>query len=291
MKSKAFLFIIAAGILWGTSGIFVHYLSPYGFDALQMTAVRGGASFLILALITFLFKRELFRVSGKQLLLVAGVGATLFGTASCYFFAMQITSVSTAVVLMYTAPLYVMLFSVLVWHERLSPLKGLSVVTMLLGCCLVSGLVGGFRFDALGIGIGVLSGISYAAYNIFTKMAVRAGCKTGSVTLYSFLVMALLALLFSRPWEIVTYTAKAPATVVPLLLGLAVVTLIFPYYLYTASLADLPADTASALAIVEPMAATVFSVILFDERLDAFGVAGIVLVLFSVLLLSRAERE
>ena len=48
MKTKAFIFIIVAGILWGTSGIFVNYLAPYGFTSMQMTSMPTAAVMMYL---------------------------------------------------------------------------------------------------------------------------------------------------------------------------------------------------------------------------------------------------
>ena len=182
---KSFFYIILAGVLWGTSGIFVHYLAPYGFTSLQMTAVRGSVSFLCLALYAFFFDKKLFRITRPQLILCICMGISLLGTAGGYFASMQTTSVSTAVVLMYSAPIYVTIFSVLFLGEKMSPFKLTALGVMILGCALVSGIVGGLKFDPLGIFLGVLSGISYAAYNIFTKIVTGKGCKPMAAMLYS----------------------------------------------------------------------------------------------------------
>lgn len=291
MKKRAFFFIILAGVLWGTSGIFVHYLAPYGVTSLQMTMVRGLVSFLCLAIFALVRDRGLFRVRALDLLYFIGMGVFLFGTASCYFISMQMTSVSTAVVLMYTAPLYVMLFSVLFLGEKLSHLKLVALVLMLLGCCLVSGVIGGLRFDAAGIAIGAASGLCFAAYNILTKLAMQRGARASSATLYSFLSVAAVGLAFSAPWELTVSAARAPAVTLPLLIGLGVVTCTLPYIFYTLAMKELPAGTASALGIVEPMSATLFSVLLFSEPMNWSSGAGVALILLSVFLLSRVEGK
>lgn len=291
MKKKAFLFIVLAGLLWGTSGIFVHYLAPYGFSSLQMTFVRAAVSFLCLGTYALIRDRSIFRVTWKQLLLCIGVGAGIFFTASCYFTSMQMTSVSTAVVLMYTAPVYVTVISVLFMGERMSKLKLIAVICIMIGCVLVSGFVTGMKFDLMGIVIGVFSGIAYAAYNILTKLALQQGCKPVTTTVYSFAAMAVIAALVCQPGQIINYAGAAPAVTVPLLIGMGICTCVMPYVLYTLSMKDLSAGTASALGIIEPMAATVYSVVLFQEKLDIFSCVGIVLILLSVFLLGKAEDK
>lgn len=289
MKTKAFIYVIIAGIAWGTSGIFVNLLAPYGYTSLQMTALRGSVSFLCLSAYLLIRDRKLFRTKPRDFLLFVGIGASLFGTASCYFTSMQMTSISTAVVLMYTAPILVMIFSVAFLGEKLTKIKVISVVSMLAGCCLVSGIIGGLKFHVGGILLGLLSGICYSAYNILTKVAMQKGCHAMTTTVYNSLFMAMIALCVCNPVGIVTNAAQKPLLLVPLMVALGVVTFVLPYFLYTLALKDLPAGTASALSIVEPMAATVFSVVLFREKMSVASVVGVVLILAAVFLLSREE--
>lgn len=289
MKTKAFLLIIAAGVLWGTSGLFVNFLSPYGITSLQMTALRGMVSFLCMLVYVLLRDRKLLRVKWTELLLFAGIGAGIFGTATFYYASMQMTSVATAVVLMYTAPVYVMLFSVLFLKERLTPLKLISLVCMLIGCCLVSGVVGGLKFDLIGIALGILSGISYAAYNLLTKVAMQRGSSPVSATLYGFLAMTLVALCLCDVPSMAGVLSTKPAMMLPLMVLFGVMTCFLPYILYTLSMKTLPAGTAASLAIVEPLAATLFGVFLLNQALDAFSVVGIMLILLAVFLLGKDE--
>ena len=113
MKTRAFLFIIISGLMWGTSGLFVHVLAPYGFTSLQLTALRGTVAFVAMLGFVLVRNREALRVKPRDLLLFVAIGICLFGAAAAYFFAMQLTSVATAVVLMYTSPIYVTIFSML----------------------------------------------------------------------------------------------------------------------------------------------------------------------------------
>ena len=291
MKTKAFIYIIIAGLLWGTSGIFVHYIAPYGVTSLQMTAVRGTVSFICIASYLLICNRKQFRTTLKDLILFAVVGVMLFLSAFLYYSAIQMTSISTAVILMYAAPIYVMIFSVIFLGESFSRLKLTSLVLMIVGCCLVSGIIGGLKFNFIGILLGFLSGITYATYNVVTKISMDKGNSPLSNTVYGFAFMAIIALSISKPADIITVASSKPTVLVPLMIGLGIVTFVSPYFLYTLAMKDLPAGTASALGIVEPMAATVYSVILFKEELTVFSAIGIVLILGAVLLLAKAEGK
>ena len=289
MKQRSFIFIILAGILWGTSGIFVEFLAPYGFTSLQMTFFRSVVSFISMLIFALVHDRKLLKVKLKDIVMFAFSGLAFFGTASCYYFSMQATSVSTAVVLMYTAPVLVMIFSVAFLGEKLTPLKTISVLCMIVGCGLVFGIIGGLNFDIFGIAIGFLSGISYSAYNIFTKIEMRRGGNPLSATMYCFLFSTVISFFTCKPQTIAGNIAASPAVTLPLIIALGIFTCILPYLLYTIALKNLPAGTASALSIVEPMAATIFSVVLFNEAMSVASIIGIILILGAVYLLSKNE--
>ncbi len=291
MKKRALLYIIIASVLWGTSGIFVHYLAPYGFSSVQMTALRGIVSAIAFVAYALLRDRSLFRTTPKEFITFAFSGIFIFGTATCYYASMQASSVSTAVVLMYTAPIFVMAFSVAFFGERMNLLKGLSVVCMLIGCALVSGVLGGITFNPVGILFGLASGILYSAYNIFAKIEMMHHSNPVSASLYCFIVMGIVAFACSNPSELFSLIAASPGEIIPLGIGIGICTSVLPYFLYTLSLRDLPAGTATTLGIIEPMAATVFSVVFLGEGVSALSLCGILLILGAVMILNKAETK
>lgn len=291
MFKRAYFYIIAAGILWGTSGLFVAALSPYGFSSLQMTAMRGVVSAICMAGYCFFSDKTLFKTSPIEMFLFLLSGLSMFGTASCYYISMQASSVSTAVVLMYTAPIIVMIYSVLFLGEKLTKLKLCAVILMLLGCALVSGIIGGFRFDGWGIAAGFMSGISYSSYNILTKIQMRRGSRPQAATLYCFIFMAILAVAFCNPAELVSLTSKDPAPIIPLMIGIGVLTTVLPYLLYTFAMRELPAGTTASLGIIEPMSATIFSITLLGEKPSIFSIIGIILIISAVFILGKSEKN
>lgn len=291
MKTRAFILIVLAGILWGTAPLFVEYLAPYGFTSLQMTMSRSVIAVAIM-IIYMLFKDiRLFAVKPLDLLLFAASGLSFVGAATLYYQSLQMTSSATAVVLMYTAPVIVMFFSVLFLGERMTKLKCVSVIAMVIGCCLVSGIVGGLKFNLLGIIFGALSGISYSVYNIVAKISMKRGASPISATFYAFLSAMIASAFISNPVGIAENISGNAPRVLPILLLFGIATCILPYFLYTVGMRDIPAGTASSLAIIEPMAATVLSAVFLNQKPDVFTVIGIILILGAVALLGRAERS
>ena len=291
MKKRAFFYIIAAGILWGTSGIFVKHLTPHGYTSLDLTAIRGVISFIFFLTYALIKDRSAFKVSAKQLIYFVGIGLSMFGTAGFYFLSLEATSISTAVVLMYTAPVYVTIFSALFLGEKFSKPKIAAIIMMFGGCCLVSGLVGGLKFDALGILFGVIAGISFASYNVLTKICMQKSFSPVSTNLYGAAFMSIIALIFSSPSQTVSNTLGAPLLLVPLLLALGIVTFVLPYLFFALGMKELHAGTASALSTVEPLSACIFGIVLFNEEITLFSALGMALILFAVVILGLVEKK
>ncbi len=289
MKTKAFIYIILAGILWGTSGIFVHFLAPIGLSSIQMTAIRGIISSIVMVTYTLISDKQLFKISLKQFAMLACTGMGMFLTAFCYYASMQASSVSTAVILMYTSSIFVLIYSVLFLGEKLTLLKGISLVFMIIGAGLVSGIVGGLKFSFIGIALGLLSGITYSVYSIISKILINNKCSPQTLSMYCFIFMALIATSISKPNEIVSIAAKNPLYIL-LMVGCGICTCVLPYFLFTLSLKNLPAGTASSLSIVEPLAATLFSITILGEKLSIYSSIGIVLIISAVFMLSKSKE-
>jgi len=289
MKKKAFISIIFACLLWGSSGIFVQVLAPYGLNSLHMTAIRGTVSAVFVAIYLLIRDKKLFRIGWRELLLVIGAGIGMFFAAFCYYSSMQLTSVSTSVMLMYTSPLFVMAYCVLVMKEKLTWQRGIAVALMLGGCALVSGLLDGMKYDTMGIFMGLMAGVSYSAYSILMKYAMRRNVQPLTSTVYSYLFMAISALIVCKPWEIFQIAGRNEPHVSLLMLGMGLLTFAFPYFLYSSGLRNLPVGTAASLSVLEPIAATVYSVCFFGEPLTVVRVIGFVLVLGAVVLLGQEK--
>jgi len=288
MKKTAFIYVILAGMLWGTSGVFFNLLEPYGFSSLQMTTMRAVISAACMVVYLAIKDRKLLKPKGSELILFLCSGVSIFITASCYFLSIDASSVTTAVILMYTAPVFVMTFSCMFLGERFTLAKGVSVLFVIVGCALVSGVVGGMVISLKGVIFGLISGIAYAAYSIFTKISSMRGANSLTGSLYSFSIMSIIAVFASDTVGIVRTAAASPFTII-LIVGIGVCTCFLPYVFYNLALKALPAGTVSAMVIIEPVAASVFSVFM-GERLGVPAMVGIVLVLGAVVVLSKSDE-
>lgn len=291
MRKMAYIYIVLAGLLWGTSGIFVNVLSPYGFDSFQLTEVRAVISVIFIGAFVFIKDKRLFKISLSELFIALLSGVGIFFTAGFYFYAMRATSVSTAVVLMYTAPVFVMAYSVAFLGEKLNKRKTLSVVIMLLGCVFVSGVIGGGKFNLEGITAGLLSSVAYSVYNIACKIQMKKKTNPLTANFYSFLFMLLTALITTNPVKIISVMSVNSSYIGILFVMMGIATCVLPYFFYSLSLRNLPVGTAASLGVVEPMSATLYGILFLNQIPDIYSFVGIVLILIAVVLLSMQKEQ
>ena len=285
--------ILLAGCFWGSMGIFVRRLTDYGFSSIQIVAIRVTLAALIFCILLLIRDPAGFRISVKDipLFLGLGFGSILFFTV-CYFTAITMMPLSTAAILLYTSPIWIMLMSVLFFREKLTGRKLLALVLAFAGCVLVSGISGeGMTLTGLLVGLG--SGIGYGLYSILGTVALRR-YSPYTVTTYTFAFAALGAWLICRPAEMLAKFAAAPDLpgLVFFCFLTALVTAVIPFLAYTLGLRTVEASRAGILATVEPLVATLIGVAVFSEPLTLLSGLGILLILAAVVLLNgKTESE
>ena len=284
--------IILAGCFWGSMGIFVRKLGEYGFSSIQIVSIRVTLAALAFSIVLLIKDSGGFRISPKDLplFLGLGIGSILFFTV-CYFSAIRIMPLSTAAILLYTSPIWIMIMSVLFFHEKLTSRKTVALILAFTGCILVSGVTGE-GITAAGLLIGLGSGIGYGLYSILGTVALRR-YSPYTVTAYTFLIAAVGSLLISHPAEMISKFTAAPDKGVLILFCCltALVTAVIPFLAYTLGLRTVEASRAGILATIEPMVATLIGIIVFSEPLTVFSGLGIVLILAAVILLNWGKEK
>lgn len=288
LKKIAVCFVLLAGTLWGCIGIFVRRYNELGLSSMQTVTVRMVIAAVLFAVFVAVYKPGLFRIRWKDLWIFLGSGVISVGLFTyCYFSSIELSSLSVAAVLLYTAPAFVMLFSLILFREKMTVMKAVSLVLAVLGCAMTTGVIGGSLSVTLaGFLFGLGSGICYALYSIFSRFALDRGYEPFTITLYTFLFSAVFCLCVTdiRP---VVGTVFADAGSIGFALLFALVSCILPYVFYTLGLKHIKSSTASIIATVEPVVATIVGAVFFGEALAVpFGYLGVGLVFLSVVLIN-----
>lgn len=294
MNKIAVALILVAGVLWGIIGLFLRALqSMCSFATIQVVSLR-----LITAAIMFisigLIKGKgclKVRLSDLPILFLFGFFG-LFVTASTYFLSITYSSLAVAAILMYTAPVIVMIMSLFLFGEKLNKNKVLSIILATAGCILVSGI---FEGDAnatfFGILMGFVSGFAYASYSIFGTYALRR-VSSFTASAWAFIFASLSSVPFLNLPDVVTKVGQCenPLLAVGLIVCMGFFSAVAPYLLYTYGLSKIRASTAIILASVEPLVAAVLG-FFYGEYPSVYSLCGILLIIVAVVLTSLKKQN
>ena len=286
-RTVCLIAVIAASILWGFLGLFVRGLADLGMSPMQMTCLRYVIMAVALGAFMLLRDRSLFRVDSRSILIMVIIGVLGSSLNSvCYFASMERISLSLSTVLQYLSPFIVVLLSVPLFGERLTRNKVLALVLAFTGCVLCTGVLSqSSELDGLGIALGVMSGLFYSVYTLGSRMVTK-GYSVVTISFYSALSAGLVLLPFSDiPSAVGIMSVSMDALLLMLGLGLLMTLTTFGLYMY--GIKGLGAGKASIITFLEPMAATVVGLAVYGEMVTVSIVAGMSMVLVSLVLISR----
>ena len=296
-----YLYIGSAAFLWGVSATlgraaFTGHLLPGGvaldnIDPLILSQSRATLSLAVL-LPVLLARRgaSALRVPARDLVRFIVLG--IFGVAvSNYFYyvAIQRTNVATAIILQYTAPVWVLLYIAIRERERPSLRRTSAVALAVGGCALAVGLIGSghFRMDVLGVSAALLAAFSFAFYNVGGhRVLVRYD--RWKVLLWVLVGTSSFWLCVNPPWKILAAHYDGRQWVFMLVFSL--VSVLGPFSCYFAGLQYLEPTRAIIVSCLEPVFSIVLTALALGELVRPMQTAGIILVLIAIVLIQLPER-
>lgn len=280
------IYVIIAGICWGVIGLFTRRMSEVGLGAVQITFLRNFFATIVLLVVMLIKDKSSLKIHLKDIWLFLGTGICSIAFFNiCYFKAIQITSLSVAAILLYTAPAMVMVMSLIFFKEKVTVQKITALLFAFAGCIFTTGIIGSRpSISGIGVLIGLGSGFGYALYSIFGTVASKK-YNPYTISFYTFFIAAAVLLPLSRPAEEISIIKSNPQLIIVAFL-LAVISTAVPFICYTTGLKSMEAGKASIMAFIEPMVATVCGIAIFKEKLTSFNIIGILLIFVSVVLLN-----
>lgn len=279
------LLVLGAAVLWGSMGIFVRHFNRLGLGAMDVVLIRVAVAAVLFPAVVAVLRPASFRVRPGDLWIFAGTGLVSIAMFSfCYFKTIALTSMSVAAVLLYTAPVMVVLMSALFFRERITLSRGLACLLAFGGCILV-GSPTGASLSSTALITGLLAAFGYALYSIFSRIALNRGYHPFTILLYTFWIALLGVMPFADLPGIAGVLAAQgwQGWAVGLLMGL--LTAVLPYAFYTRGLAGMEAGRASVMASLEPVTAAALGAAVFHEIPSGTELFGMVLVLAGVVVL------
>ena len=289
MKKISALLIILSGILWGLMGVFSNALNSIGFTSIQGSAIRIILCALMLTAINFKY----LKIEFKDIWKFALIGIfSILTMSTTYFESIRRSSLTLASVLLYTAPVMVMVMSSVFYKEKITPKKLMCLIGAVAGIIMISGIDSTVNLSRAGLMYGLLSAFSYALYSIIGKLILKK-YKSVTVSTYAFIFASLGALTICDIPVIVKTASTSPDILYTLavMAGCALVTAAIPYTLYTLGLSYINAGTASVLACVEPLTATIIGIAFYGDKLGIISFVGIILIFMAVGFLSFSNKK
>ena len=228
------LLIVSAALLWSLAGVFIKFL-----DVPPLTIVFYRSFFACLIFTSFV-RRADWRISGPVGLSVLTYSAAI----SAFVSANKLTTAANAIVLQYTAPIFVFLFSRIVLREKVTKLNGLALSAGMLGVAVIS-LDSAGEPEMAGVLLALLSGLLFAAYMINLRRTYNVS--PIYLTWINNAVCALLLLLVVKSQLVLTWNQLG------ILAVMGAVQLGLPYFLFSKGLQSVSLQEASLIALIEPV--------------------------------------
>lgn len=297
---RGYFYIGSATLLWGIAATlgraaFTGRLLPAGtlraIDPLILSQSRATLSLAVLLPI-LVARRGVtsLRVPGRDLvrfvlLGVLGVAASNY----LYYLAIQRTNVATAIILQYSAPVWVLLYTALRAGQRPSLRRSVAVGLAVAGCALAVGFVGrgALRLDTLGVIAAMLAAFSFAFYNV-AGHSVLARYDRWKVLLWVLLAASTFWMFVNPPWKVVA--AHYGREQWGYMLVFAVISVLAPFSFYFAGLQHLEPTRAVVASCLEPVFSILIAALALGELLRPLQTFGIVFVLVAIVLIQLPER-
>ena len=287
LKKIVPIFPILAGILWGATGIFIRKSTELSMNNITIVSSKAVTASVIMFVSIFLYNKSLIKIHLKDIFIF--ISAALIGMLGVNIFfneSVSFLSLSLAAVLLSLSPIFVLLLSYFLYKEKITLKKLISIILAFVGCILVSNILKSeIKISLWGIISGLLAAFSYALYSIISKKAMLKGYHSLTITLYAFIFIAIITAPLAD-WNLIIDLIKKDNNIFIFIILHSLLVLILPYVFYTVSLNYMDTGKASILASCEPIAASVFGIIFFNEIPNIFSVVGIILTVTALTLLS-----
>lgn len=254
------LFILAAAILWSLAGVFIKFL-----DVPPLTIVFYRSFFAFLVFTAFV-RRAQWQINGPVLISVLTYTAAI----SSFVSANKLTTAANAIVLQYTAPIFVFLFSRWVLGEKISRLNGFALLAGMIGVGVIS-LDSAGKPEMAGVLLALVSGVLFAAYMINLRRTQQVTPIYLTWINNAFCALALLLVVSSH--------LALNLNQLGILIVMGAVQLGLPYFLFSKGLQSVSLQEASLIALIEPVLNPIWVALTVGEIPSAATLSGGVMIL------------
>lgn len=292
--------LLSAAVLFSINGIVSKIVLLGGFPTMALTQLRLTGGFLLLALVLLIFAPARLKITWREVPLLALYGVVGFSMVQwLYLVAIGRLPVSIALLLEFTAPIFVALWAKFVRKEPVRPILWFGLSTGLIGLMMVGQIWLGLTLDVVGVLAALGAAISLAVYFLIGERQVRNTRDPLSLTCwalgFSSLFWAIISPWWNFPVEQLTnhYSLLKTSATAPswlLVLWIIVLGTIVPFALATGALVHISAPQASIIGMLEPVFISILGWLWLSESLTLVQILGGMILLVGVMLAERARR-
>jgi len=281
-------------------GVAAKVLREADMDAFRLTQIRSTGAGLILLAFAIIKGKDQLRARKeeiKDLILFGVVGVA--AVTSFYFFAIKYLFVSVALIIEFTASIWIALYLKFVKKKHISPIMWLGIACAFFGLVLVSQIWSGSTLHPLGVAVAFADAFALSYYFITAERLTQTRTSLSLMTWgigVAAIFWAIILPWWNFPFEYLTQSFSlegnlsdysAPGWV--LILWIVVIGTVIPYLLTVTGIRELSAGTSSVIGMIEPIFAGVIAWIILNEALSGVQLIGCAVVLLGIYLADTAK--
>lgn len=274
-----------AAVLWASSGSAAKYLFAGGITPFQMVQLRLTIAAVGLLVALLIRRPDLLKISLRDIpyfFVLATLG--LAAVNITYMFAISKIHVAAAILLQYTAPVFIAVYLILFEKKTPGSLTLVAMAGALVGCFFVVGAYNPnvFTLNVAGIASGLLSGVTFAWWSVHGEYGMRR-YNSWTVLFYAAAVGAVEWNILHPPFEAFRHSYSPIEWL--WILHIGIMGTLMPFGLYLMGVKHIQATRASITATLEPITAGVIAWVFLNEAMDILQLAGALLVIASIVML------
>jgi len=288
---KGYIAISLAAVMWGVAAAVAKSFFNKAYEPLILVQMRVSLSFAVLFLFFLTTNPKLLRFNLRDIPHVLIVGILgVAGSNYFYYAAIKETNVSTSILVQYTAPIMVMMYTVIFQKERLSAMK-LSALVLSIGGIILA--VGAYdpaviQGSLKGIILALLAAVSFSIFNISGKsLTQKYSIWTGLI--YLLLAATLFWSFINTPMDIINAGYSTEDWKV---FGIiALISILIPYSLYYYGLKHIQSSKAIIISTLEPVIAIIAEWLFLNGRMGPLQIIGACSVIAAIVLLQKDSQD
>ena len=283
--------VLIAIVLWALSGPTAKYLYSHNFSSFTIIQTRSTFSFLVLLIVCSIFFRQHLKIQIKDALKFMLLGVVgIAGSNFFYYTSIKYVSVSTGIMVQYTAPFFVMLVAIIAKQEKYHYLKMLFLSLAFIACffAVCGGDLGYFSVNMLGVLLAIASAFTWSFYNIYHKYIAT---KYVLMTELFYILFGASLLWFIINPNVFIDMKDYPLKMNMILFGFALLSVLAPLIFYNYGLKYLKASQATSIGLLEPVFVALFAYLFIGETMNFIQIVSALCVLVSIYLLEYSRTK